>query len=334
MPYRLMNHLTTLLIPISIATLALARNRDKWNEYLLSAAVAAGTLLFLFRGPIRDAWVMLGSMLQLEFSDGILFGLYGAALAVTTVRFLDFRRLRVLWLSVLGTTVLLLALTHHACLVRSVGEPFAAARAESYPVLFAVFCLVAGFVLSLALEGRTSRSAAAPGVLAVSCVVLACVMLYQEGIRRSHLPVTPFERSVREYLGERGEEQAMILPPFQQQGLQARLHHPVMVDMGLFGWPPYRISMGPPLYKLYKDLYGINLAPEEGERPYPGPHWEGFPERHVWPQRSLTEWQRLGEEYDFRYVLAPDFVALQLREVLRGDGNVLYVIPQSGPQND
>ena len=167
--------------------------------------------------------------------------------------------------------------------------------------------------------------------MAVLCVVVGAILLTQEGRSREHLPITGFEAGVRGYLAERGEPDAMILAPHQQETLQARLGHPIMTDLAAFNWIPYKPSLGPAQSKMYLDLFGINFAPAEGEAAYPGGQWEDYPERRVWPSRSRAEWVRLGEEYGFRYVIARETPALDLEPLFSGDGHTLYrVSPESG----
>jgi hypothetical protein len=189
--------------------------------------------------------------------------------------------------------------------------------------------LVAGFVVGVALSSRkTGRSAA--GAVGVLGVTLLAAVVVGDFRRREPLPLTDFDLAVRATLEARGEGDAMIVVPNQQETLQARLGHPVMADLAGFNWIPYKPSLGPAQYKVYRDFYGINFAPRAGERPWPAAAW-AYPEREVWPRRSEAAWRRLAAEYDFRYVVAPDFIPLRLPEVLSGDGYTLYDVGDPDP---
>jgi hypothetical protein len=102
-----------------------------------------------------------------------------------------------------------------------------------------------------------------------------------------------------------------------QEGLQARLRHPVMTDMATMTWVPYKPVLGPAINKIYSDFYGIDFI-----RPSP----EGQAWFEVWPAKTTTEWRALSKEYNLSYVLAPQFMTLPLTPVVRGNQNILYEI--------
>ena len=139
--------------------------------------------------------------------------------------------------------------------------------------------------------------------------MLACcllTLLFTQALQRTHLAQTPFENSVSEYLAREDSEESILLVPYQQEGLQARLHHAVMTDMATMTWIPYRPELGPSLYKIYRDCYGLNFAPDEGESAIERPWFK------VWSQRTQQQWQELGAEYNVRYLLTPTFLELDL----------------------
>jgi len=291
MPYRLINHLSPLLIPMLVAVLAERRN----TAWIVLAALAYGCVrpacAVLFPQGIYARYVADGS--------AAYFLLYGAAVAVLALQIGEDRRFRAFWLGLAVTAWTALALVHQ----------------------FGAVCALAGGIAAWILA-RGHRTLSADMPLAALSVALLLVLLVPQGMQREHLPVTPFERAVRQYLADRGEPNAMILVRHQQETLQARLQHPVMTDMATITWIPYRPSLGPSLSKMYRDLYGIDLAPSPGSNAGSRPWFE------VWPSKSLPEWQAFATEYDFRHVLAPSFMELPLPRVVEGDTDHLYHVPE------
>ena len=327
MPYRLPNHLTTLLVPATLAT-AIGWPEADARRWIGVGSAGLAAVLALAAGPLQVARVTMGLLLQIPYTESILFALFGAAAASTLLDVLDLRRWVVPWSALWAGAVLGAALGFRGCLVSSVGEPYQAGWSH-YPWVLLPASLLIGFILAVALEGRRFPGAGSK-IAGVLCVVAVAVPTVQEWNRRDHLPVSDFERRIVEHLAERGEGPVMILAPHQQQSLQTRLGQPVMTDMGGFNWIPYKPSVGPSHYKMYLDLFGINFAPGPGEPAYPGPHWSAFPERYVWGPRPRAEWQRLGEEYGIDYVISPSAVPLDLPLVLEGGGFAFYRIPDRG----
>jgi hypothetical protein len=328
MPYRLLNHAAILLVPVTLACLG-ERGAHAGPSWVAVGVLAAAVVLLITGGPLKTEPLGPGPVTFLEAGDGLLFVLYGAALAVAALAVLDERRFAIPWAGVVAAAVLSLTVTYPACLETSVGEGYVRVLVSRYTTLFVPACILGGFVLAVLLDGRKPRvSSAVPG--AVLCVVALAVLGVQQGRAREPLPVTAFERRVVRTLEERGEADAMILAPHQQETLQARLGHPIMTDLAAFNWIPYKPSLGPAQHKMYEDLFGIDFAPEPGEAAYPGGAWEDYPERRVWPSRTRDEWRRLGAEYGFRYVIARDRPPLDLEPLFSADGHTLYRVPSEG----
>jgi len=161
-------------------------------------------------------------------------------------------------------------------------------------------------------------------VAEVAAGLLLVSLLAREWGSRAHLPVSRFEGAVRAYLADRGEGDALLVARYHQEGLQARTGHPVMTDMASPTWIPYRPSLGPAFAGMYRDLYGLDLAPGPGAGPMPVA-WHA-----VWPEKTLAEWRRLGERYGFRYVVAPGFMELPLKPVVEGVHERLYRVGGEG----
>ncbi|MBI2422714.1 MAG: hypothetical protein HYV27_07780 [Candidatus Hydrogenedentes bacterium] len=292
MPYRLMNHATVVLIPLCVVVLAGAGTHKRAT--LLLIAVLAGGIL----RPLA-AYFLPGELFAryLGGGEGFLFLILGGAAASALGEFPALRA-RSFWMGAWLCGLALTAWFHQ----------------------FGGACAAAGCIFVLAVWRRPAFENGWPwaAVLgATSCILL----LVQEARHREQLPLSSFEADVRALLAQRGDDRALILVRHQQEGLQARLYHPVMTDMATITWVPYKPAIAPSLQKLYTEVYGIDLMN--------GPSSPGFdqPWHTVWPGRTRAEWVRLAKAYEFRYVMAPAFMALDLPRVLEGASDHLYEVP-------
>jgi len=292
MPYRLMNHLGPLAIAMMIAVLAAER----------ASGAGIVVVLALLAGAIRP-WIepILGHTLYTRYvsgGEGIFLGLFGAAAAMTISLLGEDRRFRRVWAALLAVLWIVLLTKHQ----------------------FGAVCAAAGWLVASIVANRV-KTVWVTRTLMPACLALTAAILVEQAAHRQHLPVSDFERRVHTYLDEQGEPMAMIAVRHEQYEGQARLGHPVTTDMATLTWIPYHLSLGPSLHKLYLDLYGINIAPSGSEPVSTVPWFE------VWPKKDIGEWKRLAAEYDFHYVLAPAFMAIQLPLIMEGDGQKLYKIP-------
>lgn len=293
LPYRLMNHAAPLLIPLMIFLYARENGRGA-ASLLVAVALGYGIALPVLGWGVPEGFYQR----YLATGECVFFALYGGAAYLACRRILDAKK-RSLWFAAFVVAFVLLALKHQ----------------------YGAACCVVGVGGVAVLQGWRLSAKVHRFMLASASALLLVVLLAQQGVARAHLPVSGFETSVREYLAVEGEEDAMIWVRHQQEGLQARLHHPVMTDMASMTWIAYADRLGPAMYKLYRDAYGINFAPAPGETAYEGA-WHT-----VWPGKTAEEWQALAQEYSAWYVLAPSFMALELERVVDGEFNHLYRIP-------
>ena len=329
MPYRLMNHVSILLVPAVVA--AVAGRRSAGLPLVNGFALLLGLAGLLVAGPMRAGNLGPGSISFLSGGEGILFGLYGAAAALTALRLSSRPRLLVPWIVLLSLLWILVAVFYQG-LFESAIPDWAADRTPHVPPFYQAACAAAGFVLALGLSGRKYHPSLRHVAAALSGL-LVVVMLVHAWMTREPLR-SDFDDDVRRYLEDRGAGEAMILVRHQQESAQARLGHPVMTDMGAFNWIPYKPSVGPSQYKMYKDLYGVNFAPRGDEHPVPlleNGRQAPIPEALVWPARSRQDWRDLGETYGFRWIIAPRFMPLDLPVGLAGADEVLYDI-EAGEQ--
>ncbi len=310
MPYRLMNHLPPLLVVMTVAVLSGTRDRKTAAELLVAAV-----LLYGITKPGLQTLVGNGLYARyFETGIGVFFALYGAAIGVVMRQLKDDRPFLVPWIAAGLLGWVALGLVHQ----------------------FGAACCACGLGAALALEQKTGTATSesprqdsacflrrldfekALGALAF---VLVAVLAYREWATRDHLPVSPFERRVVEYLDAQGEQDAMLVAGYQQEGLQARTGHPVMADMATMTWIAYKPSLGPAMDKLYGDLYGIHFTQQPTTEVGPQAWFER------WAARSFAQWQALSEEYAFCYLVAPKFITLDLPQVVEGKTESLYYIP-------
>ncbi|HNR29410.1 MAG TPA: hypothetical protein PKI11_00845 [Candidatus Hydrogenedentes bacterium] len=292
MPYRLSNHLIPLLVAFSVT-------------------VAAST------GPGR--WMIPIALLStLLPHGGDRAFLVLAAAAVATVPYMTGERPRLAqaWSATAGV-FWLLSIREFAL----EGAFFAA------PFL--------GCVLAHQFSGRFPHTEgwrlfpARAGVkiaVGLACIAALSARLCVEWRNRDNaaerLAPTDFELRARAYLAEHAAPDAMIAAPVHQWRLQARLGYPVITDAATHSWLPYHPRLGPGLYKLYRDLYGIDLLAEGGNAT-PFEVWRGH-----WTRLSPEEWRALGEEYDFRFVFAPTTARIALPIAVEDDWFRLHYLPK------
>jgi hypothetical protein len=306
LPYRLMNHVAPLLIPL-LLTLAIRRTRTLpgWIPGILLAALFAPLLHLFMPVEVVNRYV--------DDRAYIFFFLFGAV-----------------------SVSISLQIGQHA---RRWGIGAGVGFAVCLGILsffhqFGALCVAAGALACLApvlpglsahLSSRFSPRHVAGGTLCLSAVILAA-MLAKDFERRQHLQVSKYHNKVARYLAHQGEEDAMILVPFGQVGMQMKTGHPVMSDMVTLLICPYRPEIGPSINAMFQDFYGISLDPET---PAPGANlaWH-----RVWPAKSMEDWQRLSKKYDFRYVSTPYFMRLPLEQVVAGREGTLFRIPEAAQE--
>ncbi len=287
MPYRLLNHVAPLIVGVCIGYSS-RHSAGRWG--------LTGILGFMLVAPV------LGLVLPESFYTRYIAGgeIYLFALAGFVVSML----INGVTIKKLSSVILLVL-----------------------PIVFFFmhqFALV-GFLLALnvglVLEKLPDRPKKLHGALAImGCLVLGMLVIGQLQ-NRVHLPVSDFEKQVASTLAAAPED-AVLLVPYQQEGLQGRLGVAVMADMATLTWIPYRSDLRPGLEKMYRELYELMLVPDENHDKPTIPWFE------VWPAFTLEDWQRLSREYKFTYVLAPDFMDFKLESILAGDGQTLWQVPK------
>lgn len=296
LPYRLMNHVSPVLIPL---LLALASGREgRVPPWLLAALVA------VLLAPLSHL-ALDSNLVNKYLRDGtwLFFYLLGGSLG----------------------TVLDRAARQH----RNAGWAVGATAAALLGFLawfhqFGAACAVTGLLFALVpVPPRLS-----PRMLRLNATALAglllLAMLSNNAERPEHLPRGPYHQAVAQYMAEAGKPDAMILVHHEQAGDQARFGHPVMADMATLLHGVYRPEIAPAVAAMYQDLYGVYLDPAA---PRPDPPLKWF---EIWPAKSTAEWHELGRKYGFEYISAPSFMNLPLELLLRGNSENFYRIPPEG----
>jgi hypothetical protein len=297
LPYRLMNHVSPVFIPL---LLALGYDRDERVPVFLPVL-----LLLALLAPLLHLWVERDYMVRYVNANAYLYFLLVGAVAGTGV-VVAFRAGRTAGLATLGSLSVLVALL-------------------AYFHQYGAACVAMGMILGWApATARISRRVLRVSVVGLACLVLTS-MLAAAREAREHLPRSAFHREVAAYLAACGEPGAMILVPYMQVGDQMKYGHPVMADMATMFHGAYRPAIAPAVSAVFQDFYGLSLDPAWLAAHLPMAWYE------VWPSKTLEEWQALGEKYGLRYVASPTFMELPLEQVLARPGGRLYRIPRSEP---
>ena len=233
--------------------------------------------------------------------DAVLFGLFGAACGVLTMRIKPSAVAGVAFVT-MGLAVFFALAFYHQ---------------------FGLGCIGAGWLL--AVVGHTTRLFDVPGriigrgpVLAAMCAASGLALCGHEGWQRKHLPVGAFDRCVTAYLRDQDESNAMIVAAPDELLLQARTGHPVFVETATASLLSYVPELGPVIQRMYRDVYGLRF-----DRP---PRANATPWTERWRARHRSEWEALAETYGFRYVLAPASIDLDLLVALEDDSMTLYAV--------
>lgn len=311
LPYRLANHLPPILLAMMLTVLVGAPPRGSQKRSPTTWIVLGALVYLLGRSGLSAVVEPEVYSRYFSMTENVFFGFFGAALAVLLFR------MRADWRFVIPWSLLSIAAW---CLVLKMHQYGAA-------------CLLLGASIGLALEWGAARGAETRveqvgrilvrPALAILTILFVILILRTELANRKHLPVGEFEARVAQYLSDSGEEDAMIVGAAYQLLLQAQTGHPVMVDMATGFLTGYMPSLAPSVQNIFRDIYGIYF-----EKPLAGPgaqpSWD-----QTWAKRSAEEWRRLGEKYDFRYVVGPEPLPLNLEPIFSGEMDTFYRIPSS-----
>lgn len=288
-PYRLANHLPPLLASV-LAVRLLSASNPLWTLALTL------TLTFPFFGLSAESTLTFLSALGLILVAGQIRPAW-AAIAWTLLGFCG-------WYVLLG----LLYLPRSPLLTG---------------LLLGGLIQIAPFVRVKCWMPEKARGHIGRAALAAAIAATIFLRPHAEAIDSNLIQHSPFDAAVRdlELAGELRPNE-MICVPYLQRTLQGRLQHPVMADFATLSWLPYQPEISPALYVMYKDLYGLDLAPEAGA---PG----AANMLTLWKERSSAEWRNLGKKYGFRYIVVPDFLDLDAELIISAGHFKLYKVTPS-----
>jgi hypothetical protein len=283
LPYRLINHIPWVLLAAAAGQVW----RNPRTRPLLPLA-----LIFAMARPLAHLFLAQEFYRRYLFpGDAILFGLYGAALAVTFPP---------KWRPGSGLALAAVLGMYHQ---------------------FGAACLAAGLIAALALQKirflepvRLLTSRAATGAVIAVCVFL---QLLHQGRHREHLPVDTFQKKTAAVLAETTPPDAPLITPQQVYAWQAKTGRIMLADAATASLLSYLPALGPPIQQIHEDLYGYRFDQEKD--------WQ--PRDVLWRDRRPDAWRELGLKYGAFYVASPGDVLLQLPAVVQADGWTLYRIP-------
>lgn len=194
----------------------------------------------------------------------------------------------------------------------------------------AAMIVAGGLIMVLIIKGEPLRASivlrerAVQQFAALTVMVAAATMFFEQASAHEQLPVGSFEHAIAEYLNNSGEPGAMLLSAPYQLLLQAQTGHPVLVDMATGFYGSYRPSLGGVTNAIYTEIYSIDFTrPPEDQ----GPDW-----KTVWAGRGPEEWKRLGQRWGFRYVVARTGTTVNLPVVLTVGTSTLHAVFSGSPR--
>lgn len=304
MPYRLANHVPALLLATALTVLVSASVEQGVRTNPRAASVGPllvlGTLALAAAIPLwRNLLPDVVYVRYIATTEHFLFVLIGGAVATLGLILWRFGGFGRVW-----CLTCLVSLGALAC-YRQFGAACAAGGAA---VILAPALIRRAKSVSVSARG-VSFAAAGLGALVVG------ELLYGQWQDRSHLPISPFQRAVTDYLRDRGQPQALLLTPFWEIEWPHRTRHPVVADYSTQSLLTYMPALAPAISKMHEDLFGFDLR----SRP--------IYDLACWEERSPEAWQALAARYGFRYVVCPTAYSLNLPVLLQREEKVLYALP-------
>ncbi len=133
----------------------------------------------------------------------------------------------------------------------------------------------------------------------------------------------PRNAGLRNWLDRETRRDEMILPHLDLDAdVQVETGHPVLMDEDTLWKIPYMPELAGVIGAMTKDIYGVDYTTLDAPLSERAPNWTTS-----WTSRSTATWQQLGRKYNFRLVLCPKQMRLDLPVCFRDAARTLYRIP-------
>lgn len=306
MPYRFTNHADMLIVVLLTCVLCstIVRDRDEPKQKVLGYIFLAAALFYGASRPLLPLFIPETIYERyLATGEGLMFFLCAVCAYLLFVQLKGDSRFRGVWAGA-GILFCLVALWAHQ---------------------FGAFCLLVGFISAWLGDTLLRRMDEASlrekkpfllrglGIVTVLFLLSVSISGWQG---RSSIPVTSFDTALVSYLDSVGDSDAMLVARPDQYMLQSRVSNPVIMDCILPPWIPYMPSVGPSIQKIHKDIFGARFDQIEGDATT---SW-GV----VWESRDELAWRSLADAYQFKYIVSPNTIPLQLPVALAGEEQTLY----------
>ncbi len=327
MPFRFSNISALLLIPLTVAAIAVGLHKlpeklqavGKWIWAVV--LLAAGALLFLEGG-----WI--GAFYRGRVATHFIFIIWGLLLALLIFS----KSANRIWQVILaGQGVVLFGVFAATTPQARVAVTFAAGFFLVAVILFLASKSFSGFSFG----GTTALDA-----------LLICGLLLLAGSAMQNRKTDQWDRNLDRWdrisaddvqlirwLDQNSNPGELILPAlFPRTELQPKTGHPVLFELETLYIMTYMPTQSGVIGTMAKELYGLDyadpvyvrkMADRNRGRVRPEPAWQ-----EPWAKRTSGEWRVLGRRYNFRLVLSLNETPLQLPRVQTGEMWTLYQIPQ------
>ena len=325
MPNRLSNLSAMLLVPISVASLALALERMTEKARLLTLALLAALLC------------VSGIYLAIQpddVADHLILAVWGVLFATHLFAGRSERKRRLatlLTVAVIGGLLLSYLATR-----RLGGYSFAAA--------FLVSCTLLGLISKVEWKGLSFPKWSSLCGVALLCgtVITACgalpgrkVWFWDRKSARFDM-VSENDKKIIRWLNTHTGPDEFILPfLWPRTEFQVKAGRPVLMEGTTIYMMTYMPHLSGTVGVMMKDLYGLDFTNSEQVERFSknGQLWMNSPawiER--WRSRSRDEWQTVGREYGFRVVITPPPLDFPEALAVPGGWNI-YTIPTLEPHS-
>ena len=296
MPYRIPNHLAPILLCMLLKIMARGTGESRrYKQELWAARISILAFPVAASGAMLPDWFFDRYLAGGEY---LLFFLLGGALGVLLDQvYHDF----------------------HSRFPRAVLTAIILGLVLAWFNQFVFLCTYAGFGFHILVRLLNRDREPRFNWVRISGVCIAIVLsvhLVRQWVHREHLPRTAFQQGVVDYLADANESTATIVAPLWEVQWSARVGVPVFADYQTPRLVTYIPALGPSLKKMHRDVFGFNIDGESNDGLSPA------------QAHSREQWQQLGEDYGFRYVVQPKAVALDLDPVYEADDLVLYAVPK------